>query len=125
MNYSYKKYLRTLAPNDVNIQIKDNNGNIKWTIEPYSVLSVLVNNNLLKINLENEVIIIAFQSLNEAIMALSLFQEQLDELKSRIPIKIDKKISNFLNNYISKEELKQITSESVDFDDFKNRISEL
>jgi hypothetical protein len=96
--YSYNKFLRQLGPNDTNIQIQNNNGLLIWTIEPYSVLNVMVNNNLLKINLKNKVIIIPFSSTNESKLALPLFQEYLDDLKSRTPLLIDKKLENILTN---------------------------
>lgn len=125
--YSYDKYLRTLSPTDTNIQIQDDLGNVKWTIEPYNVLNVMVNNNLLKINLLNKVIILTFSSSNESLLALPIFQEYLDELKSRDPLLIDKKIENIINTKIDelKEKIKQIALDSDDFDDFKNKISNL
>lgn len=126
-DYGYNKFLRTLSPNDTNIQIQNNSGDLKWTIEPYSVLNVMINNNLLKINLNDKVIIIPFSSINESKLALPLFQEYLDELKNRDPLLIDKKIKNIINSKIDelKEEIKQIAFDSIDFNDFKNRISNL
>jgi hypothetical protein len=125
--YSYDKYLRTLSLNDTNIQIVDNNGVVKFTIEPYSVLNIMVNNNLLKINLINKVITIPFSSNNEAKLALPIFQEYLDELKSRDPLLIDKKLDNIINSKLDelKDEIKNIVNDSVDFNDFKNKISNL
>jgi hypothetical protein len=103
--YSYDKYLRTLSPNDTNIQIVDNNGVVKFTIEPYSVLNTMVNNNLLKINLINKVITITFSSNNEAKLALPFFQEYLDELKSRDPLLVDNKLEKVIQNKISESYL--------------------
>jgi hypothetical protein len=125
--YSYNKFLRQLGPNDTNIQIQDNNGLLIWTIEPYSVLNVMVNNNLLKINLKNKVIIIPFSSTNESKLALPLFQEYLDELKSRTPLLIDKKLENTFMLKLDKlkEDIKNIANDSIDFDDFKNKLSNL
>jgi hypothetical protein len=125
--YSYNNFLRQLGPNDTNIQIQDNNGLLIWTIEPYNVLNVMINNNLLKINLNNKVIIIPFSSINESKLALPLFQEYLDELKSREPLLIDKKIENIINSKIDelKEDIKNIANDSIDFDDFKTKLSNL
>ena len=125
--YSYDKYLRTLSPTDSNIQIMNNDGIIIWTIEPYNVLNTMVNNNLLKINLVNRVIILTFSSNNEALLALTRFQEYLDELKSRDPLLIDKKLENILNSRLDviKDEIKNLVNDSVDFNDFKNKISNL
>jgi hypothetical protein len=125
--YSYNNFLRQLGPNDTNIQIQDNNGLLIWTIEPYNVLNVMINNNLLKINLNNKVIIIPFSSTNESKLALPLFQEYLDELKNRDPLLIDKKIENIINSKIDelKDDIKNIANESIDFDDFKTKLSNL
>lgn len=125
--YSYDKYLRTLSPTDSNIQILNNDGVVVWTIEPYNVLNTMINNNLLKINLVNRVVILPFSSSNEALLALTRFQEYLDELKSRDPLLIDKKLENIINSKLDelKDEIKSIVNDSVDFNDFKNRISNL
>jgi hypothetical protein len=125
--YSYNKFLRQLGPNDTNIQIQNNDGLLIWTIEPYSVLNLMVNNNLLKINLKNKVIIIPFSSTNESKLALPLLQEYLDELKSRDPLLKDKKIENIINSKIDelKEDIKNIANNSIDFDDFKTKLSNL
>ena len=125
--YSYDKYLRTLSPTDTNIKILDNGGLIIWTIEPYNVLNIMVNNNLLKINLVNKVVILPFSSNNEALLAINRFQEYLDELRSRDPLLIDKKLENIINSKLDdfKDDIKSIVNDSVDFNDFKNRISNL
>lgn len=125
--YNYEKYLKTLSPTDSNIQILNNDGLIVWNIEPYNVLNVMVNNNLLKVNLVNKVIILPFSSSNEALLALTRFQEYLDELKSRDPLLIDKKLENIINSKLDKlkDDIKSIVNDSVDFNDFKNKISNL
>jgi hypothetical protein len=125
--YSYNKFLRQLGPNDTNMQIQDNDGLLIWTIEPYSVLNIMVNNNLIKINLKNKVIIIPFSSTNESKLALPLLQEYLDELKSRTPLLIDKKSENTFMLKLDKlkEDIKNIANDSDDFDEFKNKLSNL
>ena len=98
MNYTYDTFLKPLSTGDTTIQIKDTDGIIQWIIDPFSVINVMVNNNLLKINVKNRVIIIGFSSLNESKLALSLIQEQLDSLKTDAPNFIDKRIENYIND---------------------------
>ncbi len=102
MSYSYDKFLRPITSTDVNIQILDDNGNIIYTVKPFSIVSSLVNNNLLKINLESgRVITINFSTTNEAKLAISRLQEQIDELVTKTPQHIDKEVENFIDTKFS------------------------
>ena len=87
MSYSYNKFLRPLATTDRNILIQDNSLILKYTIDPFSVLNVLANNNLLKINLRGgRLIMIAFSTANESRQALSLFKQRQDILIEKVPL---------------------------------------
>ena len=102
MSYSYDKFLKPLSSTDRNILIKDNSGIVKYSIEPFSVINVLSNNNLLKINLRGgKLIVIAFSSANESREALRLIQERLDILRAKVPLFIDKEIENYVANEIA------------------------
>ncbi len=102
MSYSYDKFLRPLASTDRNVLIQDNSLVLKYTIDPYSVISSFANNNLLKINLRgNKLIMLSFSTTNEARQALKLFKERCDILTEKIPLFIDKKIENYVANEIA------------------------
>ena len=102
MSYSYNKFLRPLATTDRNILIQDNSLILKYTIDPFSVLNVLANNNLLKINLRGgRLIMIAFSTANEARQALFSFKQRQDILTEKVPLFIDKKIENYVANEIA------------------------
>lgn len=102
MSYSYDKFLRPLTTTDRNIQIIDNNGIVNYTVNPFSVLDIMISNNILKINLRSKrVISIPFSTTNESKLAISKLQEQLDYLKSKVPGFIDKQIENYVEDKIS------------------------
>ena len=44
MSYSYDKFLRPITTTDKNIQIIDNTGIVKYTINPFSVINVMISN---------------------------------------------------------------------------------
>ena len=50
MSFSYNKFLRPLTTTDTNVKILDDSGVIKFNINPFSVVNVMVSNNLLKIS---------------------------------------------------------------------------
>jgi len=97
MAYNYQNFLRPIFPGTKNIQILDSDGDIKWTINPFFIVNTLVNNNLVKINLKNDkIIILDFNNSDESKSAISNLQSQIDLLVQNIPIAIDKNIENFL-----------------------------
>lgn len=99
MSYSYNKYLKPITNTDRNIQIVDNSGIVNYTINPFSVLNVMVSANLLKISLKSQrIITIPFSTVNESKLAIKKFQEQLDTLKDKVPGFIDKQIENYVQN---------------------------
>lgn len=98
MSYSYDKFLRPITTTDKNIQIIDNNGIVKYTINPFSVINVMVSNNLLKINMkQGRVILINFSTISESKLAISRIQEQLDILREKTPLLIDKQIESYFS----------------------------
>jgi hypothetical protein len=99
MSYSYDRFLRPITSTDRNIQVLDNTGIIKYTINPFSVVDSMVSNNLLKINSKSgKVITINFSTSNEAKLALPRLQSQIDILKQKTPLVIDKEIKNYIDS---------------------------
>ena len=98
MSYSYDRFLRPITSTDRNIQILDNTGIIKYTINPFSIVDSMVSNNLLKINLKGaRIITINFSTSNEAKLALPRLQAQIDTLTLKVPLVIDKEIKNYIS----------------------------
>lgn len=101
MNYSVNKFLKPLAETDRNVQIWNNAGIIKFTVNPFSVSRTNVHNNLVHINLKyNKVIPLDFSTSTEAREALEKLQWQLDILRDKTPFSIDKQIENYIENNI-------------------------
>ena len=97
MSYSYDKFLRPITSTDTNIQILDNSGVVTYTINAFSVVNVMVSNNLLKISLKvGKVISINFSTANDAKLAIPRIQSQIDVLIQKVPYSIDKQIQNYV-----------------------------
>ena len=59
----------------------DNNGIGSYTINPYTVVNVMINNNLVKVSLKSgKVVIIPFSTINEAKLALPRIKESIDKI---------------------------------------------
>lgn len=102
MAYSYDKFLRPISSSDVNIQILDNDGKIVYTINPFSISTSIVLNNLLKINLKGEkVILIPFSTTNEAKLAISKFESGVNILTRKTPVIVDKQIENYVYSKVN------------------------
>lgn len=99
MNFSYDKYLRPLSSTDTNIHIVTHDNVVKWTLNPFSILNVMVNNNTVRISLKSgRVVIIPFSTLNEAKLALPRLKNLIDELVKKTPNYIPKDIKNYVEN---------------------------
>jgi hypothetical protein len=94
MSYSWDKFLKPLSETDTNIQIMDNNGSISYTINPYTVVNVMVNNNLVKVSLKSgKVIIIPFSTINESKLALPRIKQSIDKINKNTGKKYLNKLS--------------------------------
>jgi len=99
--YSYDKFLRPITTTDRNIQILNDSGIVKYTVNPFSVVNVMISNNLLKINMkQGRVILINFSTVNESKLAISRIQEQIDILTEKAPLFIDKQVANYVDNKV-------------------------
>jgi len=99
MIFSWDKFIRPLSGNDTNIQILDNLGIARYTINPFSVLNVAVYNNSVRVSLKSSrVISIPFSSLNEAKLALPRIKQAIDGLQSKTPIFVNNEIKNYVSS---------------------------
>lgn len=99
MSYSWDKFLRPLSDTDTNIQVLDNNGIATHTINPYAILNVLINNNIIKISLKSgKVITIPFSTMNESKLALPRIKQLIDVLNSKAPTFVDNELKNYVNS---------------------------
>jgi len=101
MSYSYDKFLRPITTSDKSIKILDDTNDIKYTIDPFAITNIAAINNILRISLKSlKVILLSFSSKNEAKVALTRLQEQIDTLTTKVPILIDKDIENYIRYQI-------------------------
>lgn len=99
MSYSYDRFLRPLTESDKSIKILDNSNIVKYTIDPFAIVNLLANNNIIRINLRSQkVILIDFNSKNEAILGLSRLQQQVDFLTSKVPTQVDKEVVKYVQS---------------------------
>ncbi len=99
MSYNYQNFLRPIFENSRNIQILDSNGVIKYTINPFFIINTMVSNNVLKINLKNDrIILLDFNNSTEVKSAIAQLQLQIDNLTQKTPISIDKNIENYVED---------------------------
>ena len=99
MSYSYDRYIKPLASTDTNLHIVDNDNIIKYTLNPFSILNVLVNNNTIRISVKSgRIIIIPFSTINESKLALPKIKTSIDSLTSKSPLFIGNDIKNYINN---------------------------
>ena len=103
MSYSYNKFLRPITSSDKSIKILDNTNDIKYTIDPFAIQNVSISNNILKINLKSKRIIsLHFSTINEAKLALTRIQIQIDTLIKNTPLLIDRDVQNYVNALFDK-----------------------
>ena len=98
MSFSYDRFIRTLTSTDRNIQIYGDDAKIKYTIMPYSVVSLIVSGKIIKVNLKSgRVISIDFSTTEIAKSSMAKLRLQLDELRKRTPLFVDKEIENYVS----------------------------
>lgn len=99
MSYSYDRFLRPLTESDKSIKILDNSNIVKYTIDPFAIINLLVSNNIIRINLRSQkFILIDFNSKNEAILGLSRLQQQVDFLTNKVPTQVDKEVVKYVQS---------------------------
>ena len=98
MSFSFDKFLRPLTSTDRNIKIYEDNGILKYTINPFHIKNINVLNNTMRINLDSDrSIAMVFSTNNEAKISLKKLQEEhIDVLTEKVPFMIDKDILNYV-----------------------------
>ena len=98
MAYKLENFLVQVSGTDKLLKIKESSGIIKHTIDGFSITSLRAINNIVKIITKSSTIELDFSTTNEARIAISRIQAQIDLLKEKSPLFIDKKISNYLSD---------------------------
>lgn len=101
MSFSFDKFLRPITGTDRNLKIYEDSGKARYIINPFHVKHLNVANNILKLSLESDRnITIPFSTNNEAKIALSKLQADIDALQQKVPFMIDKDILNYVTAHI-------------------------
>ncbi len=96
--YTYDTFLSQYTDTDSNVQIIDTDGVVKYTINPYSILTTMITNNLLTFKMKSgRLISIAFSTSNESKMALISAEERIQLLINKTPNFIDKQIEEYVD----------------------------
>lgn len=95
--YTYNTFLNQYTDTDSNLQIIDTDGVIKFTINPYSILTTMISNNLLTFKIKSgRLISIPFSTMNESKIALILAEERIQLLVNKTPNFIDKQVEKYV-----------------------------
>lgn len=103
MPYKLDNFLVPISSSDMLLKINNSDGIVKHIINVYSITSIRCINNIIKIVSKLKTIDLDFSSTNESKLALSKLQSQIDLLKSKPPLYIDKEIINYLNGLTSSQ----------------------
>jgi hypothetical protein len=98
MAYKLENFLVQVSGTDRLLKIKESSGIIKHAIDGFSITSLRAINNIVKIITKSSTIDLDFSTTTEARIALSRIQAQIDLLKEKPPLFLDKKISNYVTN---------------------------
>ena len=100
MAYNVNNFISSVSETDTKLKIKDSTGNITWIVSVFDIVGTFAFNNLIEIRLKasDNAIIIDFYNKYEAKAALGKLQQQIDILKTRVPLLIDIDIANYIND---------------------------
>ena len=101
MAYNLDNFVGLVSTSDRVLKIYDSNNIIKYTINAFSINTLKVRNNIVVLSTRSKNIELDFSTSNEARLALSKLQNQLDILKEKTPLFVDKEIANFINTTIN------------------------
>ena len=101
MAYNLDNFVGLVSTSDRVLKIYDSNNLIKYTINAFSINTMRVRNNIVVLSTKLKNIELDFSTSNEARLALSKLQTQVDILKDKNPLFIDKEVSQFFYNQIS------------------------
>ena len=101
MSFSYDNFIRPLTISDRTLKIYGDDGIVVYTVNPFSVKSISVYANNIRINLNTDrLIIINFSSNNEAKMSIGKLRTALDVLQNKEPLFISKEIQEYVDNNV-------------------------
>jgi collagen type VII alpha len=98
MAYSLSNFVGPVTSTDKLLKIYDSSGVLKYSMNPFSIVTIKVRNNLVDISTSSKIISLDFSTSNEAKLALQKLQESLDILRGKTPIFVDKELVNYISS---------------------------
>lgn len=83
-NYKKGYFVIPVSPEDLVVKIKDKFGDIRYSINPLNVSILYVSNNLINVKTGNNLIKLDFSNNDEAKIAITELQRQIDIIKGRV-----------------------------------------
>jgi len=96
MAYSLSNFVSPVTSTDKLLKIYDSKGVLTYTMNPFSIVTIKVRNNLVDLSTNTKIISLDFATSTEAKLALQKLQETLDILRGKTPVFVDKQISNYV-----------------------------
>lgn len=90
-NYKKGYFVIPVSPEDLVVKIKDKFGDIRYSINPMNVSILYVSNNLINVKTGNNLIKLDFANNDEAKIAITELQRQIDIIKGRVTKEVAKK----------------------------------
>jgi hypothetical protein len=102
MPLDFLNFIKTINDNDKVFHIiKD--GKIIRSIDPFAIENFHVQTNIIRLNMAgNKLIVLDFYNHIQAREALKSLSDIITELKSRVPLNIDKRVENYIEDKLYK-----------------------
>ena len=97
MAYNLSNFVGPVTSTDKLLKIYDSGGVLKYTMNPFSIVTTKVRNNLVDISTNTRITSLDFATSTEAKQALQKLQETLDILRGKTPVFVDKKLENYVS----------------------------
>lgn len=99
MAYSVSTFLRPLSSTDKILQIIDNNGVVKYSINPFTIKHTITRGNVIYMSLNSDrEILLDFRSQSESRQALVLLETRLEDLRNKVPNYIDRIVEEYTSS---------------------------
>ena len=100
-NFNYLDFIKTPTSTDRVLSIKDKNNVVVYTLNPFKVDNVLVQNNNIRVNFTNsDYVLIDFNNNAESRIAIKVLETNLEILRNKVPYNIDKQTELYVNQLI-------------------------
>lgn len=104
MSYNINNFLDTVAPNDTVMTIRDANNNVVRSLKVDDIGTVYLNGKNLIIKYKTDNIILTFANIQDAGLAIQIFQSNLSEAKKHLKKQITENSFDCINYFDFREQ---------------------